>query len=99
MPHTMLACSPGLAGSSSTPISPRTWYRRPSCGSELRDALSSIGVQHRDAVVETVLRDRSYADVAAELGVPAGTVRTRVHYGLRRLRCVLQTSCSPPSMS
>ena len=60
--------------------------------SELRDALSSIGAQHRDAVVETVLRDRPYADVAAELGVPAGTLRTRVHYGLRRLRCVLQTA-------
>ena len=57
--------------------------------SELLDALSSIGAQHRDAVVETVLRDRPYADVAAEFGVPAGTVRTRVHYGLRRLRCVL----------
>jgi RNA polymerase sigma-70 factor (ECF subfamily) len=60
--------------------------------SELRDALSSIGARHRDAVVETVLRDRPYADVAAELGVPAGTVRTRVHYGLRRLRCVLETA-------
>ena len=60
--------------------------------SELLDALSSIGARHRDAVVETVLRDRPYADVAAELGVPAGTVRTRVHYGLRRLRCVLQTA-------
>jgi RNA polymerase sigma-70 factor, ECF subfamily len=60
--------------------------------SELRDALSSIGARHRDAVVETVLRDRSYADVAAELGVPAGTVRTRVHYGLRRLRCALETA-------
>jgi len=59
--------------------------------SELLDALSSIGAQHRDAVVETVLRDRPYADVAAEFGVPAGTVRTRVHYGLRRLRCVLET--------
>ena len=58
--------------------------------SELLDALSSIGAQHRDAVVETVLRDRPYADVAAEFGVPAGTVRTRVHYGLRRLRCVLE---------
>ena len=60
--------------------------------SELRDALSNIGAQHRDAVVETVLRDRPYADVAAELGVPAGTVRTRVHYGLRRLRGVLETA-------
>jgi RNA polymerase sigma-70 factor (ECF subfamily) len=59
--------------------------------SELLEALSSIGAQHRDAVVETVLRDRPYADVAAELGIPAGTVRTRVHYGLRRLRCVLET--------
>jgi RNA polymerase sigma-70 factor, ECF subfamily len=62
--------------------------------SELRDALSSIGALHRDAVVETVLRDRPYADVAAELGVPAGTVRTRVHYGLRRLRCALETAAA-----
>jgi RNA polymerase sigma-70 factor (ECF subfamily) len=60
--------------------------------SELRDALSSIDALHRDAVVETVLRDRPYAEVAAELGVPTGTVRTRVHYGLRRLRGVLETA-------
>jgi RNA polymerase sigma-70 factor (ECF subfamily) len=58
--------------------------------SQLRDALASIGAHHRDAVVETVLRDRPYADVAAELGVAPGTLRTRVHYGLRRLRCVLE---------
>ena len=60
--------------------------------SQLRDALSTIGARHRDAVVETVLRDRPYADVAAELGVTPGTLRTRVHYGLRRLRCVLETA-------
>ncbi len=59
--------------------------------SQLRHALSSIGSLHRDAVVETVLRDRPYADVAAELGVAPGTLRTRVHYGLRRLRSVLET--------
>jgi RNA polymerase sigma-70 factor (ECF subfamily) len=58
---------------------------------QLRDALSSIGAHHRSALVETVLRDRSYADVAAELGVTPATLRTRVHYGLRRLRCVLET--------
>jgi RNA polymerase sigma-70 factor, ECF subfamily len=60
--------------------------------SELRDALSGISAHHRDAVVQTVLRDRPYADVAAELGVDPGTLRTRVHYGLRRLRCVLETA-------
>jgi RNA polymerase sigma-70 factor (ECF subfamily) len=60
--------------------------------SQLRQALSSIGAHHRDAVVETVLRDRPYADLAAELGVTPGTLRTRVHYGLRRMRCLLETS-------
>ena len=60
--------------------------------SQLRQALSSIGAHHRDAVVETVLRDRPYADLAAELGVTPGTLRTRVHYGLRQLRCLLETS-------
>ena len=55
----------------------------------LRHALSRIDDRHRHAVVETLLRDRPYADVAAELGIPTGTLRTRVHYGLRRLREVL----------
>jgi RNA polymerase sigma-70 factor, ECF subfamily len=58
--------------------------------SQLRHALSSIGAHHRDAVVETVLRDRPQTDVAADLGVTPGTLRTRVHYGLRRLRRVLE---------
>ena len=57
---------------------------------QLRQALSSLGVHHRTAVVETVLRDRPHADVAAELGVTPGTLRTRVHYALRRLRSVLE---------
>ena len=52
--------------------------------SQLRHALSSIEAHHRAAVVETVLRDRPYADVAAELDIAPGTLRTRVHYGLRQ---------------
>ena len=59
---------------------------------ELRHALSGIAPHHREAVVETVLRDRPQAEVAAELGVAPGTLRTRVHYGLRRLRCALETA-------
>jgi len=57
---------------------------------QLRQALSSLGAHHRAAVVETVLRDRPHADVAAELGVTPGTLRTRVHYALRRMRSVLE---------
>ena len=60
--------------------------------SQLRHALSKLGAHHRDAVVETVLRDRPYAEVAADLGIAPATLRTRVHYGLRRLRCVLEAA-------
>ena len=59
---------------------------------QLRKALSRIGSHRREAVVETVLRDRPYAEVAAELGIAPATLRTRVHYGLRRLRCLLETA-------
>ncbi|HYB47552.1 MAG TPA: sigma-70 family RNA polymerase sigma factor [Streptosporangiaceae bacterium] len=59
---------------------------------QLRQALSRLRAHHRDAVVETVLRDRPYADVAAELGIAPATLRTRVHYGLRRLRRVLEAA-------
>jgi len=60
--------------------------------SQLRHALSRLGAHHRDAVIEAVLRDRPYADVAAEFGIAPATLRTRVHYGLRRLRGVLETA-------
>jgi RNA polymerase sigma-70 factor, ECF subfamily len=56
---------------------------------QLSGALKTIGAEQRMAVVETILRDRSYADVAGELGLPAATIRTRVHYGLKRLRTAL----------
>jgi len=57
---------------------------------QLRHALGSLSSEQRAAVVETILRDRSYADVAADFDVPPGTMRTRVHYALRRLRVVLE---------
>jgi RNA polymerase sigma-70 factor (ECF subfamily) len=40
--------------------------------------------------VETYLRDRPCAEVAAEAGVPVGTMRSRLYYGLKALRSVLE---------
>lgn len=48
--------------------------------------LATIGPDQRVAIVETYLRDRPYDDVAAELGVSASTLRSRVFHGLRALR-------------
>lgn len=55
----------------------------------VEEALGRIGEPHRVAVVETYLRGRSYEDVAIELGVPVGTLRSRVFYGLKALRLAM----------
>ena len=49
-----------------------------------------IGEQHRRVLVETYLRGRPYMEVANELGVPEGTIKSRVYYGLRALRNALE---------
>ena len=57
---------------------------------EMEEALRRIGPQHRHAIVETYYRDRPCAEVAAEAGVPVGTMRSRLYYGLKALRLVLE---------
>ena len=48
------------------------------------------GTHHRQVLVETYFRARPYAELAAELGVPEGTIKSRVYYGLRALRIALE---------
>jgi RNA polymerase sigma-70 factor (ECF subfamily) len=57
---------------------------------QVEEALRRIGDQHRRILLETHFRGRPYSEVAAELGVPEGTVKSRVYYGLRALRVVLE---------
>jgi RNA polymerase sigma-70 factor (ECF subfamily) len=57
---------------------------------QVEEAMRRIGEQHRRVLVETYYRARPYAEVAAELGVPEGTVKSRVYYGLRALRVALE---------
>jgi len=57
---------------------------------EMEEALRLIAPHHRYAIVETYYRDRPCAEVAAEAGVPVGTMRSRLYYGLKALREVLE---------
>jgi len=57
---------------------------------QVEEALRRIGDQHRKVIVETFYKGRPYAEVAAELGVPEGTIKSRVYYGLRALRNALE---------
>jgi RNA polymerase sigma-70 factor (ECF subfamily) len=57
---------------------------------QVEEAMRRLGDDHRRVLVETYYRGRPYAEVAAELGVPEGTVKSRVYYGLRALRVALE---------
>ncbi|WP_281727991.1 sigma-70 family RNA polymerase sigma factor [Streptomyces sp. RKND-216] len=56
----------------------------------ISEAMADLTTAHRRALVETYLRGRSVAEAAEALGVPPGTVRSRVFYALRSLRLALE---------
>lgn len=57
---------------------------------QVEEGLRRIGEDHRRVLLETYYKGRPYAEVAAELGVPVGTVKSRVYYALRALRLALE---------
>ena len=54
------------------------------------DALRSLSTDHRAAIVECYYGGRTVAEAAERLGVPSGTVKSRLHYGMRALRLALE---------
>ncbi|MGW0391320.1 sigma-70 family RNA polymerase sigma factor [Streptomyces sp. NPDC003042] len=49
-------------------------------------ALDRLSPEHRDVLTELYYRERSVAEAADRLGIPAGTVKSRSHYALKALR-------------
>ena len=56
----------------------------------IADALHSLSLDHRAVVVLAYYRRLSVAEISDELDIPTGTVKSRLHYGLRNLRLALQ---------
>jgi RNA polymerase sigma-70 factor (ECF subfamily) len=54
------------------------------------DALAELSLEHRAVIVHAYYGGRSVAEIAHELDIPEGTVKSRMHYGLRALRLALQ---------
>jgi RNA polymerase sigma factor (sigma-70 family) len=54
------------------------------------DAMRDLTPAHREALAETFLRDRTVNEAAEVLQIPAGTVKSRVYYGLRALRVAFE---------
>ena len=57
---------------------------------QVESALAELDDDHRRVLVEIHWRGRPYHEVADDLGIPAGTVKSRVYYGLRAMRTNLE---------
>lgn len=54
------------------------------------EALRNLTPEQREAVLQTYLRDRTVNEVATALGVPPGTVKSRIYHAVRALRRALR---------
>jgi len=63
---------------------------------DLAAALGELDDDTRDAVVLHDVRGLPYADVAARLGLPLGTVKSRIHRGHAKLAAALRDPAGEP---
>ncbi len=61
---------------------------------QVRDALATLPVEQRRALLLAAVGGRTAADVSSSEGVPLGTAKTRIRTGLRRLRAALEEDAS-----
>jgi DNA-directed RNA polymerase specialized sigma24 family protein len=59
---------------------------------DLDRALDALDVDHRIVVLLRYWQDRTVDDIAERVGIPAGTVKSRLHHALRSLRATLEAS-------
>jgi RNA polymerase sigma-70 factor (ECF subfamily) len=69
----------------------------PSGDRRLRDALQGLGPEFRETVALRFLADLSLEEIATCQGVPTGTVKSRLHTALARLRTALSDPGTAPT--
>jgi len=62
----------------------------------LREALGDLSPEHRAVVALHYLEGLTVEEVAVQLGTPVGTVKSRLHYGLGRLRAAYDAALRDP---
>ncbi len=67
-------------------LSPVNQSARRELSGQIETALGNLSPSHRDAVILHELHEMTYAECAAVLGIPVGTVKSRLSTAFRRLR-------------
>jgi len=61
----------------------------------VRRALKALPQEQKYVVEQRIYADKTFADIAGQLGVPIGTVLTRMRLALAKLQNALRTTLSP----
>ena len=56
----------------------------------VRDALDGLSPNHRAVIVEAFFEGMTISEIAQKLGIPEGTVKSRIYYGMKALRAALE---------
>ena len=87
---TEAAALDGLAAAAQAFAAPpdagRALFDAPELGDVIRRELDKLPAEYREVVELSDLQDQSYADIAQVLGVPLGTVKSRLFRGRRLLQ-------------
>jgi len=62
---------------------------------DLQAALDQLPIEQKEIVLLVALEDMAYADVAKTLGIPIGTVMSRLSRGRERLRALMDGRAQP----
>jgi RNA polymerase sigma-70 factor (ECF subfamily) len=94
--HRRAAVRPSVAGepdpehhAAPGPL-PEEAFERLCVGLEVRDALDGLAHKHREVLELGYDEQLSQREIAARLGIPLGTVKTRTYHALRALRDELE---------
>lgn len=66
---------------------------------QLHEAIAKLSPEHREVLLMKDLDDLKYEDIAEVLGVPIGTVRSRLHRARLELRALLEEQWNSDSIA
>lgn len=65
---------------------------------DLAAALAQLPLEQREVMLLVALEDMSYIEVSTALGIPMGTVMSRLSRGRERLRAIMESRSAHPSL-
>jgi RNA polymerase sigma-70 factor (ECF subfamily) len=86
-------------GDPSEYVKPEAALQRSEDEAELQDAISRLSSEHREVLVLKDIEGLKYEEIAAMLGVPIGTIRSRLHRARLELRSLLVSEDERPPAS